>query len=572
MSNRARENDPSEEVFASLLARARAGEGPAWEILYRWLAPGVAGYLRMQNAGEPDDLTSEVFLTLVRTIATFRGGPAQFRSFAFVIAHRRLQDDRRVRSRRAARATHEPLDDEGYEAAGGDAGDGALTSLGTDRVLALCRRLAADQRDVVLLRIVADLTVEQVADALGKSNGAVKQLQRRAFENLRREIVRGGRTPMNRFDDDPGEMPRMPLLDEPSLDDQRIEAILAGTAGAEHPALSAFIADVRGQAQGPEPVPSAALASLFTHGFSTEIGDLSATTASNVTGPGPQAAGLPKWRNYIMVTKRFIAGLSIAGKLAFGAGVAAAATGGAGTVGALPDPLQHEFAQTFDVVAPFELPDPGTGEAGLSAEGEAAVVAEYDYDDPTVIDVPAPPTTAPPVNVPPTTLPAGTTPPASPATTVVVPPLGFDDAATSELENAGATPSELPPVPEPPAPEPAAPTTTAAPEPAPAPAPTGGPAVLSLTCAQPESWTGVLCRWTMPSTGGELEIYLLKTGPDATPEERIWGDNPTSYVDVHADGTNTYTFQIEVRTLDGTVVGRSGVVTVTMHLVPGLNA
>ena len=117
---------------------------------------------------------------------------------------------------------------------------------------------------------------------------------------------------MNPSGDDMSEMPRMPLFDEQRLDDQRIEAILAGTAGAEHAALSAWVADVRDVASGPAPVPSAALANLFTHGFSTENGDLSATTASNVTGPAPQAAGLPKWRTYIMEIKKFVAGLSVA--------------------------------------------------------------------------------------------------------------------------------------------------------------------------------------------------------------------------------------------------------------------
>ena len=104
-----------------------------------------------------------------------------------------------------------------------------------------------------------------------------------------------------------------------------------------------------------------------------------------------------------------------------------------------------------------------------------------------------------------------------------------------------------------------APGTTVAPAPAPA-----GVEGLSLSCQQNGGWTGVNCSWSMPSTGGSLEVYLLKTGPGATPRERIWGNNPTSYVDVHADGTNTYTYQIEVKTADGTVVGRSGTVSVTM--------
>lgn len=189
MVRRARDGDPSDEVFASLLAHARSGDGSAWETLYRWLAPAVAGYVRMQGARDVDDLTSEVFLALVRGIEHFQGGPAQFRSLTFVIAHRRLQDERRARSRRDARTVDEPADEHASLAQDGtDPADAALVAIGSDRVLALCDRLAPDQRDVVLLRIVGDLSVDQVAEALGKSPGAVKQLQRRAFDNIRKEI------------------------------------------------------------------------------------------------------------------------------------------------------------------------------------------------------------------------------------------------------------------------------------------------------------------------------------------------------------------------------------------------
>ncbi|MFN8024537.1 MAG: RNA polymerase sigma factor [Acidimicrobiales bacterium] len=194
MPSRVRAHDLSDEVFATVLARACGGDGSAWEILYRWLAPAVAGYLRVQGARDVDDVTSEVFLALVRNVERFRGGPAQFRSFTFVIAHRRLQDERRARYRADARSSSEPIDDQthgGHETPGSDAADAAdaaLAALGADRVVARCNRLVPDQRDVVLLRIIGDLSVDEVAEALGKTSGAVKQLQRRAFENLRKEI------------------------------------------------------------------------------------------------------------------------------------------------------------------------------------------------------------------------------------------------------------------------------------------------------------------------------------------------------------------------------------------------
>ena len=188
--------------FDALLAEVKAGRPSAWDRCYRWLAPAVGGYLRMQGARDVDDLTSEVFLAMFRNIGTFSGTEANFRSWVFVIAHRRLQDERRRRFRAppaAERSTRRAIEPRrvARPRPGGDAEDAALRAIATDRVVALCARLAPDQRDVVLLRILGDLTVDQVAEVLGKSPGAVKQLQRRAFAALRRARRAGGRTPVS---------------------------------------------------------------------------------------------------------------------------------------------------------------------------------------------------------------------------------------------------------------------------------------------------------------------------------------------------------------------------------------
>jgi RNA polymerase sigma factor (sigma-70 family) len=68
----------------------------------------------------------------------------------------------------------------------------ALGSAGKERVHELLGRLAPDQRDVLVLRILADLTVEQAAATLGKTPGAVKALQRRGLATLKKEISKQG--------------------------------------------------------------------------------------------------------------------------------------------------------------------------------------------------------------------------------------------------------------------------------------------------------------------------------------------------------------------------------------------
>ncbi|PSL01526.1 RNA polymerase sigma-70 factor (ECF subfamily) [Haloactinopolyspora alba] len=179
------------EDFDGILDAARSGEPWAFERLYRDLAPAVAGYLRLQGAAEPEDLNSDVFLGVFAGLSSFSGTEQQFRSWVFTIAHRRLVDERRRRTRKPSTPTGEP---EVLDRPAGDAEQDAMAALGQRRVAELCAELSADQREVLLLRIVADLTVEQVAEVLGRSKGAVKALQRRGLTALRKKLSGEGVT------------------------------------------------------------------------------------------------------------------------------------------------------------------------------------------------------------------------------------------------------------------------------------------------------------------------------------------------------------------------------------------
>src|ERR687894_216787 len=172
--------------FDDVLAAARTGAAWAFEALYRDLAPVVTGYLRLHGAAEPDDVASETFIGVFTGLSGFTGDEDALRSWVFTIAHRRLVDDWRRRSRRPQIAD-EP-DDVLPETPGGDVEDDVLTRLGTETVHRMCAGLPADQRSVLLLRVLADLTVEQVAAVMGRSVGSVKALQRRGLRALRERI------------------------------------------------------------------------------------------------------------------------------------------------------------------------------------------------------------------------------------------------------------------------------------------------------------------------------------------------------------------------------------------------
>ena len=171
------------QSFESVLFAARAGAEWAWARIYAELAPPVAGYLRAHGAADAEDLTGEVFLQVVRGLDTFSGPEPAFRAWVFTIAHRRLVDDVRRRTRRPS-VPMEPEMLSDVAGAGGDVVEDAAVGLDDERVRAAIAELPPDQRAVLLLRIIGDLTIEQIAEAVGKRPGAVKALQRRALRRL----------------------------------------------------------------------------------------------------------------------------------------------------------------------------------------------------------------------------------------------------------------------------------------------------------------------------------------------------------------------------------------------------
>lgn len=179
-------------AFDDVLRAAQAGAAWAFEVLYRDLAPAVTGYLRLHGAVEPDDLASETFVGVFTGLARFEGDEAALRAWVFTIAHRRLMDDWRRRSRRPQLADDPEALGEVAEGVGGDVEDDALARVGAENVQRLCAQLPADQRTVLLLRILADLTIEQVAEVMDRSGGAVKALQRRGLRSLRTLVEEEG--------------------------------------------------------------------------------------------------------------------------------------------------------------------------------------------------------------------------------------------------------------------------------------------------------------------------------------------------------------------------------------------
>lgn len=158
-------------------------EPAALRMVFDWLSPSVAGYLRVRGASDPDGLTNEVFLRVFRRIGSFSGDRTKFRSWVFAIAHNLLIDEHRKQQRRIDVVEL----NSSHDAPSLTAEQAVLERLGLEEAARLLATLTPDQRTVLYLRIVAGLSVAETATVMERAVGAVKALQHRAIAALRRQ-------------------------------------------------------------------------------------------------------------------------------------------------------------------------------------------------------------------------------------------------------------------------------------------------------------------------------------------------------------------------------------------------
>lgn len=181
-------------AFSEVLEAARVDAPWAFEKLFKEYSAPISDYLRGQGVEDHEVLASEVFVRAFTHLSRFSGTEGEFRSWLFSIAHNLVIDDRRRRSRRPNTVSGSTQDrtETSDPTAIGLVEDEANARLGEAQVRAKLERLAPDQRDVLLLRIIGDLTIDQIAEVLNKRRGAVKALQRRGLEALRKQLESGG--------------------------------------------------------------------------------------------------------------------------------------------------------------------------------------------------------------------------------------------------------------------------------------------------------------------------------------------------------------------------------------------
>lgn len=178
--------------FAAVLAAAQGGNEEAFSRLWRDGNPPLLRYLRVIAPDVAEDVASDTWVQVVRGLAGFRGDEQAWRAWLFTTARRRSIDEGRRRSRRPTA----PLEDvaAGQLPTAPDAAEMALERLGTRSVVALVAELPAIQAEVILLRVVAGLDTEQVAQLTGRSPGAVRVAVHRGLRRLAQLLAEAGVT------------------------------------------------------------------------------------------------------------------------------------------------------------------------------------------------------------------------------------------------------------------------------------------------------------------------------------------------------------------------------------------
>jgi RNA polymerase sigma-70 factor, ECF subfamily len=174
-----------EASFDADLAAARRGDSEGFTGLYRRLDREVLGFARARGAEDPDGVVNETFVRAFRRLRSFDGTEADFRSWVFAIGRNLLIDETRRKRRRPQISADEPTPDPPAQAT---VEDEILVGFETEMIVDLLGTLTEDQRDVVTLRVLGDLSLREVAEILDKPIGAVKSLQHRAFGSLARRI------------------------------------------------------------------------------------------------------------------------------------------------------------------------------------------------------------------------------------------------------------------------------------------------------------------------------------------------------------------------------------------------
>jgi len=180
----------------ALITRAQQGDPEAFGELYRMYHDAVATFISNRARSNPplvEDLTADVFMKAWAKIGTFRWTGTSIRAWLCTIARNVVTDHFKVAATRRLTFVDQIT----------NVGDALATPVSTAEDTVLSTLAAADLHDalsgitprqqaVIRLRFLGELSVSETARTMGTTDAAVKTLQWRALDSLRRAYVEAG--------------------------------------------------------------------------------------------------------------------------------------------------------------------------------------------------------------------------------------------------------------------------------------------------------------------------------------------------------------------------------------------
>ncbi|MEI8000941.1 MAG: sigma-70 family RNA polymerase sigma factor [Actinomycetes bacterium] len=170
----------SRSAIAALVPAVRALDQFAWETIFRQLYPRLMGYAgRGLGREAAQDAVSETMTRAVDRIGSFTWADDAFEAWIFGILRNVVHDAQRAHARSVGRHATQ------FERPDHEASAGLLAREETEELTAAFARLSPPEREILELRVVAGLSADEIAIALGKRPGAVRTAQSRALAKLR---------------------------------------------------------------------------------------------------------------------------------------------------------------------------------------------------------------------------------------------------------------------------------------------------------------------------------------------------------------------------------------------------
>ena len=170
----------------ALVQRAKSGDEEAFAQLYEEYFDKIYRYvaLKVGDKMEAEDITQQVFLKAIKSISSFKWKGFPFSAWLYRIAHNQIVDYFR-KSKKQVSVTL----DESLAADDDDPAEVFDHKLDIEKLSSAAKQLTPAQQEVISLRFTSEMSIIQVAQVMGKSEGAVKALQHSAVVALRKLLL-----------------------------------------------------------------------------------------------------------------------------------------------------------------------------------------------------------------------------------------------------------------------------------------------------------------------------------------------------------------------------------------------